>query len=305
MRRLLLTGARGFLGRNLIRRLSEDGAYELFAVTSQVGCPEFPENVSVEKADLLDPAEVRSLMRRVRPEICVHLAWDQRTAEYRNGLSNYLWLAASIQLFSEFQAAGGQQFLFASSSGEYEDRAGGASERPDARPMSLYGRCKKTASELFLFGGQGLQVQIARYFTIYGPGDTHCFGAIPSAIRSLLQKKSFVCSSPGNICDYVYIDDAAEATLRLLRSGYGGAVNIGSGVPRSMREVFSEISGQLGCPELVSYSGKTQAERILVADTALMEEVLQFRRQTPFQTGIARAIDYWRGQIGEKRNGTI
>lgn len=297
MNRVLITGARGFLGSRLLSRLAGEGKERLFAVTSQAGGMEAPEGVTVAETNLLDESAVKRLMEQVQPDVCIHLAWDQREG-YRDSLSNYRWLAASIQLFSWFRAAGGRQFLFAGSSAEYEDRAGGMKETPQVRPMSLYGRCKKTASELFLASGGDVQVQIARCFTVYGPGDTHRFGAIPAAICTLLRGGTFSCRSPRAVRDYIYIDDAVEAIRLLLQSGCHGAVNIGSGTPRSMGEVFSEIGRQLNCPERITYHDETGGADLLVSDNAMLRDVLGVREQTDFAEGISRSIAYWRAQLG-------
>lgn len=296
MKRILITGARGFLGSRILRRLAEDGTEELFAVTSRPDGMDVPEGVVAETADLLDGDAVKRLLERTRPDVCIHLAWDQREG-YRNSPANYRWLAASILLFDQFREMGGKQFLFAGSSGEYEDRAGAMAEMPQARTMSLYGQCKKTATELFLSGDSGMQVQAARCFTVYGPGDTHRFGAVPAAICTLLRGETFSCQNPRTIRDYIYIDDAVEAVLRLLRSGYRGAVNVGSGIPRSMREVFEEIGRQLGCPEKVLFRGEAGGENVLVSDNTILKETLGFVPQTGFSDGIGKCIAYWRTQL--------
>ena len=294
MKTVLITGAFGFLGQRLLKRLAADAEYRPVAVTSRRNTASFPKGIVVECADLLDPASVQQLMECVRPDVCVHLAWDQRDAGYRNSPSNYQWAAASLSLFAAFQACGGRQFLFAGTSGEYE----GQSET--APPMSLYGRCTRAVSELLLDTGKqaGIQVQIPRYFTIYGPGETHAFGAIPSAICSLLNGRTFACKSPSAIRDYIYIEDAADATICLLNSDYEGAVDIGSGIPRSMREVFDEIARQLGRPELISYGSETGLKTTLVADPRTMREHLHPTPQTDFSSGIANSIAYWQTQLG-------
>lgn len=302
MKRVLVTGASGFLGRRLISRLEKDGNYELFAVTTHPNGLAFPARIRVETADLLDVAAIKGLLERVYPDICIHLAWDQREG-YRNSLSNYHWLAASTLLFAEFQRVGGRQFLFAGSSGEYEDQSGHMAEVPRPRPMSLYGQCKKAVSELILASESNMWVQVARFFTIYGPGDPHRFGAIPSAICTLLQGKIFSCQHPNAIRDYIYIDDAVEAIVRLLFSDYHGVVNIGSGFPHSMREVFLEIGKQLNCPEKVVFAGEASGETVLVSDNTILQNAVGFTPRTDLSEGVAECIAYWRTQLGDERCG--
>lgn len=301
MSRVLLTGAGGFLGRRLLEKLALREEYQVTAVVSGRKAVSFPKNVAVEQADLLGREQVDRLMEHVRPDICIHFAWDQSQSSYRNAAANYQWLGASVSLFSKFLETGGKRFLFAGSSGEYEAQAGGLSEEAKKRPMSLYGRCKKAVSDLLLDTGRsgGVLVQVLRYFTIYGPGETHPFGAIPSAICALLKGETFECRSPKAIRDYIYIDDAVEATMGMLATDYYGAINIGSGIPRSMREVFGEIARQIGCCDAVTYGPEEGSDVILVADNARMREILHTRPAMDFQEGIGKAISYWREQIGE------
>lgn len=298
MKRVLVTGASGFLGRRLIRKLADEKEYDLVVTTSRPKSLNLPEQIVVETVDLLDIREMERLMKHIQPEICIHLAWGQHESSYRNALSNYQWLATSISMFAQFQNGGGKQFLFAGSSGEYEDYSEGISETLCPKNMSLYGQCKKTVSDLLLRSNSNVQVQVARCFTVYGPGDTHRFGAIPTAICSLLKGKKFICKNPRAIRDYIYIDDAVEAITRLLKSRFAGSMDIGSGVPRSMREVFSEIASQLHCPNEVYYNDKFGAETILTADNSLLREELRMPPQISFSEGIRRSIDYWRMQLG-------
>lgn len=297
MKRVLITGASGFLGYRLVCRLADEKNYDVVVTTSRSNGLKFPEQVSVATVDLLDIKKVELLMKHIRPEVCIHLAWGQRESNYRNALSNYQWLAASVSMFAQFQNGGGKQFLFAGSSGEYEDYSGGISETLRPKNMSLYGQCKKAVSDLLLKSNSNVQVQVARCFTVYGPGDTHQFGAIPTAICTLLKGEKFTCENPRAIRDYIYVDDAVEAITRLLNSSFTGPMDIGSGIPRSMREVFYEIASQLHCPEQVCYSDKVGAETVLTADHSLLQEKLRMPPQIPFSEGIRRSIEYWRMQL--------
>lgn len=288
MTRLLVTGSGGVIGQALLPLLK---GYEVYAVTR--GSARLPPDVTPVKTDLLNHNERRALIAELKPELCIHLAWDQQGADFRESLANSVWLFASFDLLDCFWQNGGRRFLFAGSSSEYDMHSGGFKEDGAVGEGSLYGQCKRLFTQVAGMYNKAttMEVAVARYFTVYGEHDRHEFGAIPSAIDSFARGLPVLCKSPFSIRDYISADDAAAATAALLDSGITGAVNIASGEPRAMREVFSLIAEIMGCPELLSFGDVPGTA--LTADVSRMHGELGYRCVVDFREGIARTVK-WR-----------
>lgn len=293
---IMVTGASGFLGQEILRCLYGKKEYQLVAVTSGRREVNFPENVQVEKANLLEACERADLIKKVRPNIMIHLAWEQGISEYRNADSNMHWLEASIGLLREFNSYGGELFFFAGSSTEYETDNGKFSETKKLMPSSLYGRCKRIFSLALKEYSAYTKMRYidALFFTVYGENDSHLFGAIPSTITQLLQDKPVICKSPNNIRDYIYISDAAKASIMALESGYSGSINISSGRPHRMKDVFNLIARELGKEDLLSFENETECELVSVGDNSILKDKVGFNQFVDFEDTMKRIIAYRR-----------
>lgn len=296
MKRVLVTGAGGFLGGAVVKRLASLGEYETIAAVSGRHPVEFPAGVRVEAADLLDERAREELMERVRPDCLLHLAWSLDDDGFLISESNLRWLEASLHLCRVFRRCGGTRLIFAGSSSEYGTGFTGSAETCREQEFSLYGDCKLAFEKVAgnYCARNQVEFATARYFSIYGPGDDRPGRALPLAIRTMLAGEVFRCSGPRNVWDYIYIDDAAEATVRLIESDFCGSVNIASGRPQTMREVFTAAAELAGTPELVEFDETRTGSVIYSANTELMETVLGYRCSTSFREGLEKTIQWWR-----------
>jgi nucleoside-diphosphate-sugar epimerase len=273
--------------------LGERGEYSLFVATTDVKKYAGVEYVAPVSANLLSAVERESLFAETRPEILVHLAWDQRDASFKGGSSNLEWLAAGLDILRLFGANGGRRAIFAGSSSEYEAYSGGFAEDGAKRPMSQYGACKLALTDAALpYAAKfGIGLAVARYFTIYGENDSHEFGAIPMAIRSFSEGEPVRCNAPYAIRDYVYAGDAAAATVAILESGFSGIINVASGRPRTMKEVFKTIAEEMGCERLLSFNENLGRNDVFVAQTSRLNDEIGFACATDFRDGIRRCVE--------------
>lgn len=300
MKKVLVTGASGFLGHTLVEKMAKLGIYEIIAVISGRRTVSFPDKVQVEAVDLMDQNACRKLMERVKPDIMLHYAWT--LGNHQSSEENIKWLETCLHLGRLFVHCGGKTFLFAGTYYEYGTRlikyAEGISR--DAE-LSLYGSCKlafEQAGKSF-FDLNGVRFITARYVSIYGPGMSRR-APIFNAIETMLQGNSFYIKNPYNIWDYIYIDDAAEATIRLLNSDYCGTMNIASGTSIAVRRAFSEIANLLNRPDLICFDEEPTEYAVISADTSRMESVLHYRCTTPLREGLARTIRWYQSMIGQE-----
>jgi len=295
--RVLVTGASGFIGRGCLEKLAQAG----FAVHA-VGVRDHPQVAQHEqwhKVNLLDPASAASLIARVRPTHLLHLAWVAGPGVFWTSPDNLRWLASSIELVRAFFAHGGKRVVGAGTCAEYawvtEDFKEGVTP---LAPDTVYGRCKLAAGLAFEAAAlaAGGSAAWARLFFPYGPGDPSA-RLIPSVIRGLLKREPVECTHGNQVRDFIFVDDAAEALLKLLTSPATGAFNVGSGRPLSVREVVSVICARVGGEDLVRFGAHAAPPGDpprAVADITRMRQELGWEPRFSIEAGIERTIAAWR-----------
>lgn len=300
MRKVLVTGAGGFLGGAVVKRLAQSGDYEITAAVSGRHPVEFPDGVHTEAADLLDERARGELMERVRPDTMLHLAWGLVGKDFWYSEENLRWLEASSHLCRLFREYGGLRFVFAGSHTEYGKGYPGRLEQEKPEDFTLYGACKLAFEQVASNFCRRNNIEFAsgRFFSIYGPEDHRpVYSALTASIQDMLKGKIFECKGPWNIWDYIYVDDAAEAGVRLLESRFCGTLNIGSGQPQMMKNVFSMVAESIGRPELLKFDESSREYHVCSANVERMEEVLGYRCPTSFREGLEKTIQWWRYKL--------
>lgn len=293
MKKLLVTGAGGLLGQALVSKLPHD-KYEIFTTTTDMQHYDSVEGVTPIECNLLSESSRRSLIVKVQPELLIHFAWDLSKG-YLQSRANFEWLAASLDILRIFSELGGKRFVFAGSSSEY-DACSGVFAENEGSAQTAYGICKRAFTDIALTFGEkyGVEVVIPRYFTVYGGHEKRIYRAIPMAIRSFMRSERVTCNSPDTIRDCIYVEDAIQATIKLLESSMTGAVNIASGVPKTMREIFTEIAIEMNAEHLLDFAKEPLITDALIADIGKMKNELGFTCKTDFHSGLKATIDWWR-----------
>ena len=141
MKRVILTGATGFIGSHAIPPLVEKG-YDVHAVSSQKTGIKLP-GVQWHRANLLDEKEASQLMAEIHPTHMLHFAWYAEPGQFWNSPRNFLWLEASIALMRHFADSGGKRLVMAGTCAEYDWDYGYCSEvLTPCKPTTPYGVCK-------------------------------------------------------------------------------------------------------------------------------------------------------------------
>ena len=115
MKKVLLTGGTGLIGKETLRPLLERG-FEVYGITIDENNPN--ENVHWIKGNLFDEQFVSKVMKEICPEYLLNLAWIV-TGDYINSNTNFDCLKAGIHLLEEFVKNGGKRCVFTGSCFEY------------------------------------------------------------------------------------------------------------------------------------------------------------------------------------------
>jgi UDP-glucuronate 4-epimerase len=334
---ILVTGAAGFIGYHVTRRLLQQGrtvvgidslnayydpALKQARLAELARLPGF----RFEQCDIADRERLAALFSAHRFSRVIHLAAQ---AGVRHSLVEpHAYADANLVGFLNIREgcrqAKTQHLLYASSSSVY----GGNSATPFAttenvdHPLSLYGATKKANelmahayAHLFAIPATGL-----RFFTVYGP-----WGRPDMAMwlftQAILQGKPIRLFNHGNMKrDFTYVDDVAEAVARLIDRppspdpNWNGAApnpatsfapwrvyNIGNHTPVEVTEVVRLLEAALGksaIRELAPMQPGDVPETC--ADVADLEAAVGFRPKTPIAEGVRRFVEWYAGYAGAK-----
>lgn len=179
-------------------------------------------------------------------------------------------------------------------------------EESRIHPSSVYGITKQVQEQLVLTVGRslGLHAVALRYQNVYGPGQSlkNPYTGILSIFSTRLRNGHglSVFEDGRESRDFVFIDDVVDATVLALENPSAGglAINVGSGVRTDVETVATSIKTLLDAPGEIEITGNFRIGDIRdnYADLTLAREALGFEPKTDFPTGIARFIDWVRGQ---------
>ena len=297
MRKVLVTGASGFIGRHCLPLLTSRG-YEVHALARQSSVRSDSPEVHWHEADLLTPGSCAQLLSRLQPECLLHLAWYAVPGKFWEATENIEWVRASLELLLAFAKNGGTRVVVAGTCAEYDWSEGECKE--DTTPLfpsTLYGTSKRALERLVNTWNRQRAVSSAwgRVFFLYGP-DENPSRLVAYVVRSLLQNRLALCSDGHQLRDFLHVEDVASAFVFLLESQVVGPVNIGSGKPIAVRDVLNEIGRYIGRPDLLVFGARSsvgEPAAIWANIEKFTKEVLWVPRYD-LKHGLEQTIEWWR-----------
>ena len=303
MKKVLVTGASGFVGRYCLPILQAN-EFEVHAVSSRAAGVT-TSGIHWHQADLLEAHESASLVLEVRPTHLLHLAWHAVPGKYWSSTENIRWVRASLSLLQSFAEQGGERVVMAGTCAEYDWKDGFCSEKSTRLvPATLYGVCKH-ALQLMLAAyaaETNLSAAWGRLFSLYGPHENPD-RLVASVIRSLLKNDAARCSAGDQQRDFLFVEDAASALVTLLKSDVRGPVNVASGQALAVKEVVRRIAELLNRPELLEFGAISTAPYdppLLVADVGRLQKEVGWTPRFDLNQGLALTIDSWRRLMSKK-----
>jgi UDP-glucose 4-epimerase len=304
MMRCLVTGGCGFVGSALVRLLLAQSCEVVVVDDLSRGSRENfgPDLGRVRVIEQDVTGSLDRVFSSFQPQAVFHLAalhfipdCDADPARCLrvnvDGTRSVLEAAAGLR--------GPVSLVLASSAAVYAPADGPHQEQQDSLgPVDVYGQSKRWAEELAAgFAARtGTGVGIARLFNVFGPGETNAH-FIPSLICQMQAGESVRLGNLSTKRDYVFVDDVADALLRLARYGADGqsaTVNIGSGRAYAGDEVLEALSGlaEAGVAPVTDPGRLRPVDRpVLQADPTLAQKLLDWAPRTALVEGLRAAWD--------------
>jgi len=294
-KRILVTGAGGFIGSHLCRSLNGAGA-EVHGV-SRVPRTSVEKGLRWWQGDLADPAIVRNLISTIKPEIIFHLAAGDTRANRDVNLVLPIFkdnLSTAVNVLTAATEMGCGRILLAGSLDEPE---------PGEPPSSPYAAAKVAIQAYAQLFHQIFQmpVVLARMFMAYGPGQEAVQKLIPYVTLSLLRGQSPKLTSGQRLVDWIYIDDLVEGLTALAQAPNveGCTVDLGSGSLVTVRAVVQELVRLTGSAEEPAFGAVPERPMEQLRTARVNETYSQtgWKSRTPLERGLSQTIDWYRERL--------
>ncbi len=301
MKRVVVTGASGFIGRHALSELVSRH-YDVHAVGFNTRL-DMKSLATFHKVDLLKEEDVSSLMKRLSPSHLLHFAWYTKPGIYWNALENFSWVKASISLMEAFQRCGGKRAVFAGSCAEYDwsQDVSRVTEMAPCTSSSAYGVCKHALYQMLLAYSKQTRISFGwgRIFHLFGPHE-YADRLVPYVIHSLLNQSDVECSEGRQLRDFMDVRDVAAAFVALLDSSIEGAVNIASSNPTELRDLVNRIQEKIGGKGLVNFGARptpANEPEALFADTTRLKCEVGWQPARSMDEALDDTILWWKALI--------
>ena len=283
MKRVLVTGAGGFIGRHAPPLLAARG-FEVHALAR-------------ENVNLLDGEATDRIVTEIGASHLLHLAWHTEHGTFWDATENHDWTAATLRLTRSFRAAGGERLVAAGTCAEYEWKDACCGAGTPLRPATLYGAAKdatRRALEAYAVAS-GLSFAWGRVFFPYGPGE-QASRVVAATARAALAGETIACSSGEQIRDFLYVEDVAAAFAELVDSDATGAFDIGSGEGIPLRTVLLTLEELAGRENVVRFGEAPERDEpaSIVADASRLRDETSWRPSYELREGLERTLTWWR-----------
>ncbi len=294
-KRIVLTGATGWIGSNVLKRIVTENA-EILAIGRK--------QLSFTKNDGANVCYLRKDLKELKtsdlisfkPDYCIHLAWFTKPVEYWRSPINYECMKNSQVLIERCLEVGVQRFFIAGSCAEYQpcEKPIEESHLLNTQSDSAYIQSKLNLldwiNKKFKHSDTGTSWVWGRIFYPFGPGAPK--GKLTDWLWDRLSRGEPVeLKYPHSIKDYIHIDDVSEAIWRLTMSEIIGPANIGTGQGISILEIAQLMQKKIGSKSGVitesDHEWRTQNPDPLpkiLADTKKLDEIGFKPQMTPFTT---------------------
>lgn len=303
--KVLVTGASGFIGAHLVRRLVALGADVSVMLRPGSECRKLAPlqgRLQIVNGDLCDPASLDAAVARAQPRFAFHMAAFTNVSRDRTNDERALMvnLVGTVHLLNALSDAGVERIVNSGSCEEYGDKAPPVIEADALHPVSPYSVSKAATSMWceMVHRTRGVPVTTIRPFLSYGP-EQEAVRLIPQAIVAALADHDFPTTLGEQTREFTHVSDIVDGYLRAATvAGIEGQIfNLSSGEEVSVRDAVDlifRLSGSRGRPLFGALPYRQAELWRSCGDATRAREQLGWKPMVRFADGIADVIPWYR-----------
>ena len=302
--KVLVTGGCGFIGSAIVRALAHRGDQVIVADipgANPARIEEVADKVRLVDLDVTDHGAADQLVKSMTPDAVIHLAWYAVPGKYPSSPENVPFIGATLNLMQAAAEVKVKRFLGIGTCFEYDFDANIMNEASPTKPSSLYAACKLATFTSAAKLAETIELPMAwvRFFYQYGPWEDDR-RLVASVIRKLLLGEKAPASTGEQVRDFLHVDDDASGVLAVLDSELTGAVNVGGGVPVTVKQIVETIGNLTGRSELIEFGAfqpRPGDPPMVVADNTRLRQATGWNPRYDLESGLADTVDWWKMRL--------
>jgi UDP-glucose 4-epimerase len=319
LKRVIITGGNGFIGRHLVKRLAACKPIIVVLISNTAGIStnflndtRLPEDMPLtfHTADIRDRKAIANIFADVGADTCIHLAAKISVAESIKNPQETMDINVNgtLNVLEACHRSGVDSFVFASSAAVYGDvKKLPISEDESLKPLSPYGKSKMLAEQHVLSYKQLRKIKNTislRIFNVYGSGQTSESDVITKFAKRLSIGQPPVINGDGKQTrDFISVEDVADAIISSTTSikdvedklmALPTVFNVGTGIPTSINELVKKMIEIFGLDLQPIYKERKEAEKEILAsfaDITRAKKTLNFVAKKSIEMGLRELIE--------------
>ena len=303
--KILITGATGFIGSNLTRKLIELN-YETNVFIRRSSnlwrISDLKEKIKIYEVDITNASQIKISLAKIKPDVILHLA----SAGLYGGVSSPPKILITTNIIGTanlIEAARNTRvklFINTGSSAEYGPKNSPMKESDSTNPNTFYS-FTKLASTLYsqmATGSFNLPILTLRIFSPFGPYDDPSRLITYVSTRAIKNDPLFL-SEPTSARDYIYISDVVDAYIKAImsKSAIGQIINIGSGHQTTVSRISKEILKITKSRSKIYWKSqpkRLQDSPVWQADIKKAIKLLKWQPRTKIYEGLKKTVTWFR-----------